>query len=120
MTENELKQAIALIAEIAQAANESGKLQICNKEYIEIAFALASEDAAFTEWLRSNDKRKGIYGLPVDADETYRVKDRIKKKVKQIPSGATGIIYMTVEFLYFLSTDRRKILVDIKKVMAPF
>lgn len=120
-SDEELDEAIAMIAATAKAVWDSGTLQHRSTDLIEITFAPESHVTSFNEWLATNGKQKGVWGLEINPDETERLtgKGRIEKKVKQIPSGATGILYFGVEFLFFLKMDGNKVMAALKRAMAP-
>lgn len=118
LNDDDLKNAVMLIESTARKASELGRLQVTRELYIDIAFAPENEINEFNDWLAASGRRKGINGVEVQADETRRIAMyRIANKVKQFPPGETGVIYMPVEFLYFMVMDQRRVLVELKEAM---
>lgn len=120
LNKNEVEDAVTMIADISRKVYEQNTLQASRNEFISIAFAPESDGAAFEEWLQTENRCKGIRGVEVNPDETKRItqRGRIAKKVKQIPAGAIGIIYMKVEYLYFFNMPIDVVVSEIKEAMA--
>lgn len=91
-------------------------------EYVKFAIAHPIQNNHLEEWCKQNNTQKGAYGLPVDFNETPRIisNQKIRTEADQIPKNQTGILFMPVEFLYFLTMDKVETLTTFKNYLSNY
>jgi hypothetical protein len=107
INKNELANVVNKLKSIKDEAFNNRCLVIFQNEFIDIAISHPSKTEEFNEWCRQNNRQSAISGLSIDFNDTRRIlqQSRIAKKVKQIPTEGSGLIYMPIHFLYFRSMD---------------
>jgi hypothetical protein len=112
---NDIKFVVEKIKNMKDEVAMSKNLLIFRNELIDLAIAHPDKHDDLMKWCKENRRDKGAGGLPVDYNDTRRIlkQRKIYKKVKQIPNGQTGILYMPIQFLYFFCMNTAETAIQI-------
>lgn len=95
---------------------KKGRMITYSDSRIDLAIADPNSKDELIRWSNeNNDGECDLVGLPVDFEDTLRIRDnKLKKKAKQIPDGMIGILYVEVSPLYFFVTDLTKAIEELE------
>lgn len=120
MSEQQLEHTISCIRKIRKEARANESLVNFESEHIRFSVAHISKYEELMALIDKKDYRKGLLGAPLDFDETERLcSNKLKQKAKQIPFGSAGIIFLSVNPLYFMFADVTKAIVRFIQKLEP-
>jgi hypothetical protein len=95
-----------IIHDCKNEAIEKDQLISYNDSYLEFTVAPYSKVHELEQICQANNLRKNdIYGLLLNFDDTVKLNRKIKEKVGQIPRDKTGMIYFSIEPMFFISVE---------------
>lgn len=111
MGEKQLQAITHYIKKAKRDAETNKSIIDFENDYIRFSVAHPSKHEELMAFIDKHDYRNGLHGAPLDFDETERLcSNKLKQKAKQIPLGSTGIIFISVNPLYFMVTDMSKVI----------
>ncbi|MEP5791146.1 MAG: hypothetical protein ABJ313_09450 [Cyclobacteriaceae bacterium] len=114
--DEEFPNLINKIKGLKSEARDLNKMMIYSDCNINLAIASPQCRDELIRWANENNSGEcDLVGLPVNFEDTLRIRDnKLKKKAKQIPDGMVGILYVEVSPLYFFVTDLTKAIEELE------
>jgi len=117
---SEMQEVLIKIKQLKEAALQDKAVKVFKTE--KISFAVCHPDAIedFIEWCNNNNQRKGLNGPALDFNETSRICNNKIAKAKQIPQDSSGLIYLTINWIYFLVFNSQQNIDKIQRQMESY
>lgn len=98
------------------------KLAYWESSEITMAFVHPKQHDELLTWCKDKGIRKGLFGLPVNFNDTARVirQRKIREKASQIPETSTGILYFPVQFPYMAFMNKLEAFESFEKELEEF
>ncbi len=122
LCDDEIKEILERIKRMKDDAVTNKSLEVFRNDKIDLAVAHPDRNAYLVKWCEENGRSHGASGLEVDFNDTPRIihHKKIYKKVKQIPAGETGILYMPIQYLYFFCMNSAETTIQIIKEISQY